>query len=231
MWLAVLLILLGALVLARMAFADEPRTTTTPPDSPRPTAVQLALALDVARTAVNEASLAAGRRDVDMIYEATRFHGGTDGERLDWLRRHSRCANPMGDCNRDGQVGEADYIAAEARPGNAGWTRYLEWSGDEPANYQRRGRRRVWRADRWLQVRERALARVMADRPTRVCGVPIRTWGSRTDFEGGNGRTIALECGARNLGGTTPALARNPRARRAVIHRPVNPVVNEVELR
>lgn len=220
LWFGALLILLGFAVLARIATADDDDT---------PTATQVALALDVARTAVNEASLRAGSRDVAMIYEATRYHGDDDASRLAWLRLHSRCTNPAGDCNRDGRIGEADYVAAEARPGNAGWTRYLEWNDDEPANFSPRLR---WRPERWAEVRALALARVMADEPTRVCGVPIRTWGSRADFANRDpgGRLVAVECGARNLGGTTPALAASPRARR--VRRSLSrPLAFEVEVR
>lgn len=188
-----LLIALGFVVLSRIAFAEED-------NAPQPTPTQLALALDVARTAVNEASLGAGPRDVDLIYEATRYHGATDADRLAWLRLHSSCTNPAGDCNRDGRVNEDDDRAAARRPGNARWTRNLRWSSERPAGFSNAWR---WRADRWERIRRRALVRVMRDRPTRVCGVPIRSWGRRSDFVARPG-LVPVDCGARNLGATTP---------------------------
>jgi len=162
----------------------------------QPSRVQQAFALDVARTAVNEASLGGARpADVDLVYEATRAHGATDHTRLSWLRRHSACANPAGDCNRDGSVNLLDDHAAERRPGNAGWTRRLRWSDARPAGY--RGR---WLPVRWRRVRARALRRVLDDRPTGVCGgARVVSWGRPSDFAP-RPRLRPVDCGARNLG-------------------------------
>lgn len=158
--------------------------------------VQLALALDVARTTVNEAGLRATLADVDLVYEATRGNADTDRARLAWLRHHSACTN-RGDCNRDGRVDELDDDAASARPGNAGWTRDLSWSDERPA----RLRRAFWRADHWRRVRRLALVRVLADEPTRVCGgARVLTWGRPRAFAL-RPQLEPLDCGARNLGG------------------------------
>ena len=177
-------------------------------DDPTPTPLQLALALDVARTAVNEASLHAQPRDVDLVYEATRGNANTDRARLAWLRRHSACTNPRGDCNRDEVVDERDDEAARRRPGNAKWTRNLLWSDARPDNLDGR-----WRAEWWQRVRDHALARVMRDAPTGVCGMPIRTWGRRSDFASRPG-LVAVECGAANLGGASVHTVERFRARR-----------------
>ncbi len=171
--------------------------------------LQLAYALDVARTSVNEASLSARTRDVDLTYEASRFNGRDDATRLAWLRRHSACTN-VGDCNRDGVVDERDDRAAERRPGNARWTRYLEWNDDEPDNFVG-----VWHPLWWARVRERALRRVLANTPTGVCGMQVRTWGRRSDFVA-RIDLVPVECGARNLGGTTPSIYRRAMERRRV---------------
>ena len=171
------------------------------------TPLQRDFALDVARTAVNEASLGASPRDVDIVYEASRSHGGDDATRLRWLRRHSACTNPRGDCDRNGVLDELDDEAARARPGNAGWTRELRWDDARPPSLVGR-----WRPIWWARVRDRALRRVLEDAPTGVCGVPIRTWGRRSDFRA-RPNLVPVECGAANLGGTSPAIIR--RARRA----------------
>jgi hypothetical protein len=174
------------------------------------TATQRALALDVARTTVNEASLSAQPNDVRLTYEATRGHGNDDATRLRWLRRHSRCTNPRGDCDRNGVVDELDDDAAARRPGNARWTRQLRWNDARPRNLVGR-----WRAEWWARVRELALRLVLADEPTNVCGIPIRTWGRRSDFDSRPG-LVRVDCGAANFGGTTPAIIRRHRgARRA----------------
>ena len=117
----------------------------------RASPLQRAYALDVARTAVNEASLAASPRDVDIVYEASRFHGSDDASRLRWLRRHSACTNPRGDCDRNGVLDEFDDEAARARPGNAGWTRELRWDDARPPSLVGR-----WRPIWWARVRDRA---------------------------------------------------------------------------
>ena len=194
LWFGALLVALGLAVLVRIASADDAR---------KPTALQLALALDVARTAVNEASLSARPRDVALIYEATRYHGDNDAARLAWLRSHSRCTNPDGDCNRDGRVDARDDRAAARRPGNARWTRGLAWTDDKPDGFSDAWR---WHPERWNHARRFALGLVMTDEPTSVCGagVAVRTWGRPGDFRARPG-LVPVDCGARNLAATTRA--------------------------
>lgn len=201
MWFGALLVALGFVVLARIAIADDSTAPIAIDAEHKPTAEQLSFALDVARTAVNEASLSAGPRDVALVYEATRYHADNDSERLVWLRRHSRCANPSGDCNRDGRVDALDDRAAARRPGNAGWTRYLSWSDEQPHGFRAGWR---WRAERWTHALRYALRIVMEDESTEVCGagVPVRTWGRPSDFRDRPAH-VAVDCGARNLGATT----------------------------
>ncbi len=173
-----------------------------------PTSLQLAYALDVARTAVNEASLGARVVDVRLIYEASRYHGRDDLTRLRWLRRHSACTNPLGDCNRDGTVDARDDAAALRRPGNAGWTRHLRWDDARPRNL-----RGPWDPERWERLRRIAMVLVLRDEPTGVCGVPVWTWGRASAFDARPG-IVRIDCGAYNLGGATPQAVERARRRR-----------------
>lgn len=164
------------------------------------TPTQLAFALALARTTANEAGMLSPN-DARLIYDAARSHGRDDSDRLGWLRRHSSCVNG-GDCNRDGRVDERDARAADRRPGNARWTRHLAWNNTRPRSFPTGAR---WFPEHWQRLREFVLRLVVRDRPTRVCGVPVITWGRRSDFRARPG-LVPVECNAANLGATTPSI-------------------------
>ncbi len=177
-------------------------------DDPTPTRVQVTLALRVAATAANEAGMSSPN-DVRLVYDAAHANGRTDARRAWWLRRHSACVNG-GDCNRDGVTDARDAAAADARPGNARWTRHLRWDNHRPTGYPSHWR---WYPDRWERLRRLALRLVLGGRSTGICGVPIVTWGRRSDFA--SRPTLApVECGAANLGGR-----RLPASRRLALAR------------
>lgn len=189
-------------------------------DVERPTAAQLRLALAVAKTAANEAGMRSPN-DTRLIYDATRGHGLRDDVRHRWLVRHSACVNG-GDCNRDGVVDVDDERAADARPGNARWTRHLEWGDRKPEGWPDAAR---WRPEVWRRLRVLSLALVMRDELTGVCGdVVVVTWGLLSAFNR-NPDLVPVDCGGANLGGRRRAAAfgaarARPSARLASVEDP-----------
>lgn len=161
----------GAFVLGLAAVYANPHTAHCD--------VRDELALEVARVAMNEAPGSAG--DVRLIWEVVETSARTPEDRLAFLRRHSACASPAGDCDRDGDVDALDDEAARARPGNARWTRFLLAGDDEPDGWPS-----TWSWERlgrptWARTREFARRLVFGLDRRRVCEEPPHTWAGRMD--------------------------------------------------
>lgn len=149
------------------------------------TPAQRALALAIAKVAVNEASLAHCRpADVALIAQVANGHGYTDVERLAWLRQHSSCVltdRPLrrGE-ERTNCLWTRTLLDSDEQP--AAWPAHLEWSGY---------------VTRWRDVRRLALLLVLhrARTPYPCIGHPT-TWGSRVLDMGIATRRglIALDC-------------------------------------
>lgn len=139
------------------------------------------LALEVARVAFSEAPGSPG--DVRLVWEVTRQGGRTPEAQLAFLRRHSACASPVGDCDRNGVVDDADDAAAQARPGNARWARFLLAGAAEPANWPREW---VWERrvqGHWLRTQALAADLVYGRDRRCVCERPPQTWAGKMDHE------------------------------------------------
>jgi hypothetical protein len=129
-----------------------------------------ALALAVAKVAVNEATLAEIEpADVALIAQVTEQHGATAHAKLAWLSLHSSCV----------------LTDRELRPGerrtNCIWTRGLTDSDREPAGFAE-SQSAPWRSyvARWRDVRITALALVQhRSRVPYPCEGRPTTWGSR----------------------------------------------------
>ena len=149
------------------------------------------LALFVARTAANEAGMSSPR-DVVLIYQAAMYNGGGSVRRATrWLARHSRRVNGNATC----------APRADGRVRNCEWSRDLRWNNERPERWPG-----VWRASRWQRQRTFALDVVQGRAPQRACAVDVVTWGKRTARDFRNGSRIPIDCGARNLAGTTRAI-------------------------
>lgn len=137
------------------------------------------LALELARVAMNEAPGSPG--DVRLVWEVVQTSARAPEDRLAFLRRHSGCVSPAGDCDRDGDVDELDDEAARARPGNARWTRFLAEENVEPSGWPR-----AWSWVRlgmpaWRRTRELARRLVYEIDRRRVCEERPQTWAGKMD--------------------------------------------------
>lgn len=125
--------------------------------------VDSALALAVAKVAVNEASLAHVRpAEVALIWQVTEARASTSAARLAWLRAHSPCV-----------LGDRDV-----RPGNCRWTRHLRDDDTQPEGWPEH---LAWSryAPRWRQVRALARRLVSGRVVMRPCPRAPWTWGGR----------------------------------------------------
>lgn len=126
-----------------------------------------ALALAVAKVAVNEASMGATQADIALIWQVTQSHGRTAAARLDWLSRHSSCV-----------LGAREITDRERRFSNCGWTRNLTDSDAQPEGWPADWR---WSSSvrRWRQHRAFARALVGGRARMRPCPETPYTWGGR----------------------------------------------------
>ncbi len=153
-----------------------------------PTAVQLRLALQVARVAANEGALH-NHADAALIWQAVRVNGdkARDG-RLGWLRRHSKRVAGIKACSK----------------GNCLWTRNLTRSKREPVGYIAGSA--DWRditADAWTELLRYVDGLVSGDSAADdPCPLPPRTWGNAGDRQRAiNDGLYPFKCaGALNFG-------------------------------
>lgn len=156
------------------------------------------LALAVAKVCANEASLQrATPADCALIFQATRRHGDTALERLEWLRRHSNCVltdRPM---------------TANERKGNCRWSRHLTASAAEPDGWDPDLPWEDPYAGRWRAMRNFCLHLVRGGTPRGgwPCSRDPDTWGGRMDDPG---TMASMECrGTANEGYRWSGLASN----------------------
>jgi hypothetical protein len=140
-----------------------PEPVAVPPADATPTPDERLAALLLARYAGHEADLER-RGDLLLIWQAAESHGETLEERVDWLRRHSRCVvadpprvRPGRRCRRFRGMG---WAAVEPPD----WPASVPWRRAEPD----------WRA--YLEL---ALDVVTGRETRRPCDAPIDTWDGR----------------------------------------------------
>ena len=160
-----------------------------------------AYALALAQVAVNEGR--STERDITLHHQAASHFGRNSASRLAWLRCHSR--KVLRGCDRDLR----ERVCRQSQ--NCFWTRNLRWSDEQPAGFPATAR---WYPRAWERVREYALRLARGVAPQTVCDVPIVSWGRRSDFDDRDGALIPIECGASNLGATTPGILARARERR-----------------
>lgn len=137
------------------------------PDEGRRAALHLADA--VSRVCAHESSFASAA-DCLLVWQATRRHGETSQERLDWLMRHSPCALRGVRCGTGRHQGDPGHWAAflpssgEAEP--SGWPETLDWADFAP---------------RWTRMRSMVRRLMRGDVPPGgwPCHEDPDTWGGR----------------------------------------------------
>jgi hypothetical protein len=152
---------LAALVVGLAATLRAQPSTAAPEEG-------AALALAVAKVAVNEASLASIRpAEVALIYQTAEARADTTRGRLRWLRAHSSCV-----------LGERPLTPREERS-NCVWTRELHDDDREPEGWPPM---LSWarHAPRWAQVRELARRLVDGEERFRPCPTSPFSWGGRS---------------------------------------------------
>jgi hypothetical protein len=174
---------LGTLALALVVEVASPRAAQMQEHdsvlTPVERAAERALALDVARVAVNEGGFGGQRPDgtralpgaeIALIWQTVRGKGRTTETRHAWLRRHSSC------------VLTTRELTTRERLGNCAWTRNLRDDDSEPLGWPNRV---PWarRVARWGVVRAEATSLVRGNPPRY--GWPCRqdpdTWGGDLD--------------------------------------------------
>lgn len=145
---------------------------------------EAALAMAIARVCANEGGLRAEHpADCALIYQATRRHGDTARERLDWLAAHSSCVLTSRALTED-----------ELVRGNCRWSRYLADSDATPQEWPA-----GWSWDRaiprWAAMRRFCRGLVAGRTPADgwPCAEDPDTWGGAMD------RVGALAAGMRAL--------------------------------
>lgn len=126
------------------------------------------LALLVARTVANEASLSARPADVHQIWWIVQGHGATTTERTDWLQRHSSCVatdRPLSRRQRRTNCPWARTLRFDLERGE-GWPEAIAWSN-------------VYRS-RWERILKLSLKLVWGRARLRPpCAQRPSTWGGR----------------------------------------------------
>lgn len=198
-----LIVTLTALLFASSAFAqpsEEPRRARGLPGFESTplllTPAEAALGLAVAKVCANEASLRQSRpADCALIYQATRRHGDTAKEQLEWLVGHSSCV-----------LGEEAPPASEMR-GNCPWTRQLTRGDARPDAWEDEA---SWprHAERWLAMLSFCERLASGHRPQGGWPCPRNpdTWGGGMDMARAerNGYTLVVCRGTANTGWMYP---------------------------
>lgn len=144
-----------------------------------------ALALEIAKVAANEASLAlVAPADVALVHQVAEARAEGPAAQLAWLRLHSSCVTTV-----------RPMTLAEERS-NCRWSRHLADGDAEPANWPE-GLQWSRYVDRWRQTRAYAWRLVTGRTVHRPCdGVPF-TWGGTMDRPG-DGLVALPSHGTRN---------------------------------
>lgn len=130
--------------------------------------VRRTLALEIAKVAVNEASLSAAPADVALVHQVATARAEGAEAQLRWIRQHSSC------------VTTTRRMTDAERRGNCRWTRHLADDDSEPADWPE-GARWDRFVDRWRSIRRYAWRLVSGRVTHRPCGGDPFTWGGTMD--------------------------------------------------